>query len=244
MEKRWIQKTSQSSTQGGEKMSEALSNDPRVLSVVAPSLIGASAGGALTFTVASGEVNNTEGWKILPINNSTQEAFVWQGQLDLAGYELEQLTFFINGINISENQVIAALGNTVMISDLITKTPITEDQLNRAYYQLQAHYAPGFGYSLHDMEQVLLGQYRCYYHDQGWTLDNLQMIASQHRWGEGASTAGNRIYITRIVTCANEEAQMSIPNVNYQIAGMAVEEPDLEYIMRLRRDYELADSVD
>ena len=221
-------------------MSDALENEPRVLSKVIPSLVGSSAAGTLSFTNAAGVLNNTEGWKIVAINNSTEQAFLWQGYLDLAGYEMEQLTFFINGINIQENQLPSGLGNFIHVSDLITKTPITEAELNLEYYPSQIHYAPGFGYSRHDMEQVLMGQLRTYYHDQGWTLDNLQMIAGQNRWGEGNSTAANRIYLTRLVTVANDEAALQIPNANYQVAGVALEEPDLEYIMRLRRDYELA----
>tara|TARA_R100001594_G_C3960740_1_gene245331 strand:+ start:132 stop:803 length:672 start_codon:yes stop_codon:yes gene_type:complete len=221
-------------------MSDALENDPRVLSKVVPSLIGSSSGGTLSFENAIGTKNDTEGWKIVPINDTTSEAFLWQGYIDLAGYELEQLTFFINGINIQENQVPVASGNFIHISDLITKTPITEAQLNLEYYPSQIHYAPGFGYSLHNMEEVLMGQLRTYYHDSNWTLDDLQMMASQNRWGEGSATAANRIYITRLVSIQSDEPSVTIPNANYQVAGIALDEPDLEYIMRLRRDYELA----
>lgn len=220
-------------------MSEALANKPRLLSKVIPSLTGASAAGVLSFTSPLG-VSETEGWNILDINNSTQEAFVWQGYLDLAGYEIEQLTFFLQGINVAENQMPAGLGNVIHISDLITKTPITEAQLNREYYLGQAHYAPGFGYSLHNMDEVLMGRKRSFYHDQNWTLENLQLLAAENRWGDGDSTAAGRIYLTRIVTCASDEAALIIPNADYQVVGVALEEDDLDYIMRLRRDYELA----
>jgi hypothetical protein len=225
-------------------MSDALANEPRVLAKVVPSLVGSSSGGTLSFVSAALGTNNTEGWGIMSINNSTQSAFVWRGYLDLAGYENEQLTFFINGINVQENQGITGAGDRILVSDLITKTPITDDELNLAYYQGQVHYAPGFGYSLHDMEQTLMGRLRQYYHDSGWTMTDLQMLSSSNTWGEGNATAANRIFITRIVTCADDDAQLSIPNANYQVAGVAMDEPDLEYIMRLRRDYELAATVD
>lgn len=220
-------------------MSDALTNQPRLLSKIVPSLTGSSSSGTLSFTHAAGS-NDTEGWSIVNINNSTQQAFLWQGYFDLAGYEMDQLTFFLQGINVAENQMPSGLGNQIIISDLLTKTPITEAQLNLAYYDSQAHYAPGFGYSQHNMDETLMGRLRTFYHDSGWTLDNLQLIAAENRWGEGDSTAAGRIYITRLVTCASNEAYLQVPNADYQVVGVALEEDDLDYIMRLRRDYELA----
>ena len=92
----------------------------------------------------------------------------------------------------------------------------------------------------YNMDETLMGRQRTFYHDSGWTLDNLQLIAAENRWGEGDSTAAGRIYITRLVTCASNEAYLQIPNADYQVVGVALEEDDLDYIMRLRRDYELA----
>ena len=223
---------------------EALTKAPRLLDDIIPSFVGSSSGGTLSFAPAPANSFGLEGWRILDINESSAEAFVWKGYIDLAGYELEQLTFFLQGTNISENQGFSGLGHVIHVSDLITVTPISDANLNLPYYTNQVHYAPGFGYSVHNMEEVIMGRHRTFYHDQGWTLDDLQQLSSQQQWGEADSTAADRIYITRIVTCADEEALLTVPNACVQVMGSAMEEPDLEYIMRLKRSYELAETVD
>ena len=64
-------------------------------------------------------------------------------------------------------------------------------------------------------------------------------ISSQSIWGEGIGTSASRIHLTRILAIPNESANFVVPQTCWQLVGTAVEEPDLNYIMRLRRDYEL-----
>ena len=90
------------------------------------------------------------------------------------------------------------------------------------------------------MDQVLWGRIRGFYHDDGWTADNLQQQFFQQIWGEGIATSASRIHLTRYVSCDDDEPSLNIPGACFQCVGTAVEEPDLNYIMRLRRDYELA----
>lgn len=212
-------------------MSDALTNQLRVLTKLVPGLTGTDEDGTKTIT------STTEGWEIVDVGlmGSTFEAFVWRGYFDLAGYDTEQLTAFIQGISVQEPFTVSGLPLFISVVDLVTKVYLNDDDLAQSYY-------PGFPESSQDMEQVLMGSHRAYFHDTAWTGDTLQQLANLNTWGEGDSTAGARMYITRIILASGGggERVLFVPPACYQAAVVAMEEPDLEYIMRLRRDYELA----
>lgn len=215
-------------------MADALTDQLRLLTKLIPGFTGSSDGGDLTLTTTR------EGWQTLPVNDSQYNAFVWRGYLDLAGYDAEQLTLFIQGIQISESAPFSGLLHSLVVGDYVTKVYLTDDDLNVPYLGTSQLYPVGFGASNHDMEQVMLGRIRNLYHDSGWTLDNLLQTSSVNQWGEGTATAGARLYLTRIVIVSSDSAAVVVPDACYQVACVATEEADLEYVMRLRRDYELA----
>jgi hypothetical protein len=73
----------------------------------------------------------------------------------------------------------------------------------------------------------------------------MQLLAN-NQWGQGEATAGTRIYLTRLVDCSNSlktAGTLQVPASCYQLIGVPMQEPDLTYIMRLRRDYELQSQV-
>lgn len=214
-------------------MSEALTDSPRLMNCLVDPMIGGSSEGTLSILI------HGEGWGIIPAQGSTSEMFRWRGSIDLGGLERESLTLFLQNAQVTESNTFYGLGTSIMCVDVISKVPITDEDLNLAT-RTGALYTPGYNDSVQDMDQVLWGRIRGFYHDTGWTSDNLQQQYFQQVWGEGIATAGDRLHLTRYVICSNNEASLNIPGACFQIVGTAVEEPDLEYIMRLRRDYELA----
>jgi len=216
-------------------MSEALTDSPRILNTLVDPMLGASSGGTLSITT------NGEGWGIIPAQASTSEMFRWRGYIDLGGLERESLTFFLQNAQVTESNSFYGLGTAIQVVDIISKVEITDDDLNLAT-RTGNMYTPGYNDSVQDMDQVLWGRIRGYYHDAGWTSDNLQQQYFQQVWGEGIATSSSRLHLTRYVICSADEAALFVPGACFQVVGTAVEEPDLEYIMRLRRDYELATS--
>lgn len=214
-------------------MPEALTDSPRILNTIVDPFVGTVSG---NITNASFTTNG-EGWEIIDMGNSSYKAFRWRGYIDLGGLEREALTFFLQTATCLESDAIASLGVTVDITDVISKVEITDDDLNHP--QLTGIYAPGFNQSLQDMDQVLWARRRNTYHDNGWTVDNLQQPYTNFVWGEGIATSASRLHLTRYVV-ANDTEYLRIPSACFQVVGTAIEEPDLNYIMRLRRDYELA----
>jgi hypothetical protein len=214
-------------------MPEALTDTPRILNKLVDGMVGQSSGGTLSFAVQG------EGWDIIDAQASGSSMFRWRGFIDLGGLEREALTFFLQSAQVTESTSVAGLGTFVGIVDCFSKVEITDEDLNLAT-QLTTMYAPGYNDSVQDMEQVLWARIRHFYHDQGWTADNLQQPYFSQIWGEGVGTSASRLHLTRYVTCASDESSLVVPPACFQCVGIAIEEPNLNYIMRLRRDYELA----
>ena len=214
-------------------MPEALTDTPRILNALVDPMGGSSVEGVLTFNIQG------EGWDIIDAQASSSSMFRWRGYIDLGGLEREALTFFIQNAQVAESNSFYGLGTAIQVVDIISKVEITDDDLNLPT-RTGSVYTPGFNDSVQDMDQVIWGRIRGYYHDSGWTSDNLQQQYFQQVWGEGIGTSASRLHLTRYVITANNEPAVLVPGACFQVVGTAVEEPDLNYIMRLRRDYELA----
>jgi hypothetical protein len=214
-------------------MPEALTDTPRILNKVLDGFVGQSSGGTLGFIVQG------EGWDIIPAQAGASSLFRYRGYIDLGGLEREALTFFMQSAQVTEAGRPAGVGNGMQIVDLFTKVEITDEDLNLPT-KIENMYCPGYADSVQDMDQVLWGRIRGFYHDSGWTLANLQQQSFFQIWGEGVGTSASRLHLTRYVACADDEGQLEIPPACFQCLGTAIQEPDLHYIMRLRRDYELA----
>ena len=214
-------------------MPEALTDSPRILTKLAPPFVGTSTGGTLAFLIRG------EGWDIIDAQASSGSMFRWRGYVDLGGLERESLTFFLQNAQITESSPPSGLGNSIIIVDCFSKVEISDEDLNSATDTGQL-YTPGYLDSNQDMDQVLFARIRHFYHDAGWTLDPLQQVYNQQVWGEGIATSASRLHLTRYVICANDEAALNIGGSCFQVVGTATEEPELNYVMRLRRDYELS----
>ena len=215
-------------------MPEALTDTPRILNKLVDPMVGTSSAGTLAFHYQG------EGWDIIPCNGGSEFMFRWRGYIDLGGLEREALTFFLQSAQVTESNSFYAVGQNIQVMDVFSKVEITDDDLNLPVSASGLLYAPGYNDSVQDMEQILWARIRGFYHDGGWTLDNLQQQYFAQIWGEGIGTSASRIHLTRYLKCAADETAVIVPEACFQCVGTAIEEPDLNYIMRLRRDYELA----
>ena len=236
-------------------MSDALTDQPRLLSKMIPAVTAQVNDGAVTSATT-----DSNGWDRLNCNgyagNPAYKSYLgYWSYIDLAGYKQSDLTFVVTGVNIANSAPPTGTGEGFVILDLLTTVPYvtlrtgTEYTIedNNIWYVGQDTPSPGMPDSILDMEQILLCQKTTYYHDTGWSTTNLQQISGVNTYGQCAALAGDRIYCTRIImglpTTANIP-DLQIPHCVYHVTGMAVEEDDKSYIMRLRRDYELAKAVD
>jgi hypothetical protein len=215
-------------------MSDAITESPRILNKLVDGMVGTSSAGTLAFAYQG------EGWDIIPSNAGNTEMFRWRGYLDLGGMEREALTFFVQSAQVTEDTHIFSGAPGVAIVDVFSKVELTDSDLNMATLSNSILYAPGYNRSVQDMDQVLWARVRSLYHDTGWSATDLQQVFNTQIWGEGIGTSASRIHLTRYVRPFGDDSGLNIPQACFQLIGTAIEEGDLEYIMRLRRDYELA----
>jgi len=180
------------------------------------------------------------GWEVKPGPNSTYVA-VWRGYLDLTGYNQNDLTFIPTAIMFQEGgQVQSNDSIGSRLYDLVTKNPVTDADLligaEGSTLGIMQWIPPGFSGSLHEMEGVMHGTMRLFSVDN--TLSGLVNLQGT-QWGLGDATAGDRLYITRVLTAPLAPlAEVWVPPTCVVAAGTPIEEAELQYMNRLRRSFE------
>jgi hypothetical protein len=181
------------------------------------------------------------GWQSIDTNNSTQKLLRWRGYFDLSGYTQQDLTFFIQSLRVSENQgIVTATDTPISCMDVISKNVINDGDLNHTLDITTQLYSPGFMDSLQDMDEILYCRHRSFYQTNTQLVAGDQQLLHLNQWGEGNATAGDKIYITRYFTAIPRDTTLAIPQACVQIIGATVKEGELEYLMRLKRSYEIA----
>jgi hypothetical protein len=191
-------------------------------------------------------------WELYTSADGTVFA-LWKGYFDISGWNREQLSAFIEGVGWQEAQEWAAsplhVTNTSRIRtwDMLSKAYLPDSILdNQAAAPVIGYwYPPGFSGSNYDLEEIFAGRFRTFdlsaILSGGWTQSNEQV------WGCGDATAGDKLYITRIVYLSNVQNHESgsiiiIPPQDIITNAIVVDEKDLVYMERLRRSYVLGES--
>lgn len=191
------------------------------------------------FTVVSQVGSNTQ-WERI-----SGQIFVSETFFDLAGLAIDDKTIFPAGITCQRgNSALldaAAPGDNFIMLDVLTSIPvdITNDVLN--WFNVGA----GFPGSTLNFEHVL------YMRGQRWTVDvdtNSQFPLKADEWQSGSMspTASDRVYSYRVVlvNTGNSSARIITPTGRHVMQVETKEEPTYEYLMRLKRSYDLQQSPD
>jgi hypothetical protein len=238
-------------------MTDALANQPRLLGKMIPSLHDLATTATNSAVIIPLDSN---GWERIRYNGYPnvpgipEQLAAYYTFIDLAGYKQSDLTFVVQGVTWTDSQPCNGITDGLEILDILSTTPYVttrpnsisdmtvEDNKDLATGMTGP--SPGFPDSLMQMEQILYARKRTYYHDTGWSQTNLLQMSGVSTWGEGSAIAGDRIYVTRLVipSTTNDASAITIPQSVVNVVGQAVEEDDLSYIMRLRRDFELQSS--
>jgi hypothetical protein len=172
---------------------------------------------------------------------------VYFGYFDLSGYTREEKTTFIRGVTFQSigNAELDGMqaGGGIDECLVVSTTPMVLTDFtgeNTASTWL----VPGDMESRFSMQQVVSGEMLGYEMDQGATIGNIAQATS---WGLGDATAAEKLYYARafrfpsnIVGVATVTYSAQFPNVNVVVPIMTAQEPDLDYIMRLKRSTEIA----
>jgi len=183
-------------------------------------------------------------WEIL--DNAAAPTFAMRTYYDLSGYQISDLSTFIQGVEIQEG--FAPHGNCPFhIVDIVSTAYIDDDTLTDAYpYDTLPGDVPGFNDSKFDMMQIVYGSIRTFSTSTTLTSPTSNvMFFGRASWGTCSSTAGDKLYITRVVYPTTTGAALSVafvPPSNFVSAIIVAKEDDLQYIMRLKRSYEYLDN--
>lgn len=214
---------------------------------IVPRLLRETIDGGI-FSLVEGDEYASIGWSgYIQAEDASSYYKLFFGYFDLSGYTVEQKTLFIQNVlfqNVGNNY----LGNMqagfgVDECRIVSTVPL--DQTDFTTATLDGGWnIPGHPESDFSMQQIIRGSMLQYHLDQGAVVGG---VSQQSSWGLGDATAADKLYYARVFRysrtivggLANYKATFS-PMV-VAVAGMVVEEPDLEYIMRLKRSIDLAE---
>jgi len=198
-------------------------------------------GGVITNSVEpppSGSASATGGLKKLSDN-----VFTIQSYYDLAGYTQDDLTAFFAGVNIHE-QFTPHGTLPGWIVDMITTQQLSSANIIDAHFDTATLDLPGFNLSTFDMNQVIYARTRTFNTSAEWSQIS---EFGRTQWGTCSAATSEKIYLTRIIYTAIPmipEATFTVPPCNYVTSIIVAKEPDLTFMMRQRRSYELATGLD
>jgi len=216
---------SEGSAQGGEEMSI---EGPRILYIQLP-------GTDIVMDPSSIATSGT-GWHTLANQVSVARTFI-----DLAGYRREDLTLFLQSARVQDGMPFYAGTPPVpqegFCIDLITTERVSDDEILTVLNAPLTN-ARQFGYfaSTIPQQDIAYGMHRQFGMSTG-LLAPVAVVVSSQSFGTCSSTAGTRLYITRLVYNATPSTTLSVPQSNWVVAGVVAKEPELEYLMRLSRSY-------
>lgn len=201
-------------------------------------------------------------WTTLDALNGWQVTFPgstvvhWIGSIDLSGYARDYKTFYPSGGVIQRGPYMAeAGGEGSMTYTVLSSVPLDAENV---YYQLSGIGGPGF-LNLNSISSLGVGT-----DQQNWetvifaeseinvsninispNATGIQQPLESHQSGSLSPTAAEVLYGLKIVIpfASTGVTRMSIPASRIVLPGTMLQEPELEYMMRLSRSIELANQV-
>nr|CRY97612.1 hypothetical protein [uncultured prokaryote] len=180
--------------------------------------------------------------------------------IDLSGYALKKKSFFPyssfeqRGGTVSATIAAGTLTSQPYVFDgtIITSAPMNQSELlsslivSPGFIQLSGVGAFGLR---QNRDQILHGEQKIYTLDSTLSVagvSNYQKLVSRELFSSLEPTAADKLYCYRIVGVSagrNEATEANLPATRVLMPGNITSEPQLEYMMRLKRSYELANQV-
>jgi len=182
-------------------------------------------------------VTGINGWTGLISDDGLYPIGVYRTYFDLAGWSKEELTTFVQGVDIQKShlpiQIVASSLTLVQEIDILSTRRITDAEITawREY--------PGFLPSTLDIMQVTYGETVEYAENATVAGTFIRVHAST--FGTGDATAMDKLHWTRIYPCVNQlgNTGLVIYPTNCVVQAITSKEKDLVWMERLRRSYVL-----
>ena len=165
---------------------------------------------------------------------------------DLAGMAMEHKTLFFEAAGLQEvlnpSADSAAAGDSLLVVDIMSTTPLTDAEV--ILYAVNGNFKDQS--STLTFDQTVYGRVRTFNMDLDNVAGGYYILLADHQTGSLEATASDRIYCYRGVAFGanNSDGQHNVFGARYLLRAKAEEEPEFEYLMRLKRSYELQNEPD
>ena len=195
----------------------------------------------------------------------SQNTFVHESTLDLGGYtrQADMTVYFRNsfqqrgGVDTVFWNAYDAANDGIIENVIISSVPFTDDQLIAAQIT-QPGFTPipfaGLDFGNFDRTHIIHGEYKIHYANSiigssafgGSGSATLQAL-SDNNYSSLEPTAADTLYCYRVISCpllgSTQVTQIALAPLRVLMSITTAEEPELSYMMRLKRSYELANQV-
>ena len=173
--------------------------------------------------------------------------FISSTFFDLAGMSQREKTLFFEGAAVQEmlnpQHTGGAAGDSMVLVDLMSSSPLTDTEL--ASFYIYGNFAQNITQSL-TFDQTIYGRITQYVVDLDTAAWGSFIQVSQNQIGSLNPTASDRVYSYRIVAMGTPTTatRIDVTSARHLLQVKPKEEQEYEYLMRLKRSYELQQSYD
>ena len=188
------------------------------------------------------EISQDTGGDYVKLGNTTFGASKY---IDLAGLSMDDKTVFPQAITCQVSGppfIGGAAGDAMAVLNLMTSIPV---DLTQAYWAngLWLNDGPGFPLSQSNFEHVLYARHETFSLDVDYAQVYPIKIYS-NQYGSMSPTASDRIYCYQIFIIDNTATTATLPATRHLVVADTKAEPEFEYLMRLKRSYDLQNEPD
>lgn len=182
----------------------------------------------------------TNGWQTL-----ANQVVYYENYFDLSGYELDDLTLVPTSIIVQDGLPYTTT-NATPTTQMAILDIVSQEKLNMAdiYANYIATYdIPGSPASKEDWTQMLMCNFKLLTPQTDFALSTLLLPATNGSFGSSEPTAVQKLWMYRIVIPIStdlSDSTWAIPPTRFILGAEIIKEDTLEYMMRLKRSYELA----
>jgi len=167
---------------------------------------------------------------------------------DLAGMAIDDKTLFFEGAAVQDVQnpfvFNQAPGDTITLVDVMSAVPLTDAEYSNLTVYGNLAQNP-LGKSL-TFDQTIYLRIRSYTVDLDTASWGSMVLVSDNQMGSLSATASDRVYCARVVLAGTPttSTRIDVLGCRYLLRATAKEEAEYEYLMRLKRSYELQQEPD
>jgi len=169
---------------------------------------------------------------------------------DLAGLSMREKTLFFKGATVQQlgNPTITggAAGDACQVYDIMTSSPMSADQLTSFISAGNFAGLTSAATSGLTFDQTIYARRREYVVSVDLAAWGAMQLVSDDQLGSMNPTASDRVYSYRMVgvDLAGTSKTLAVLGSRQILSAEAKEEPEFEYLMRLKRSYELQNEPD